>query len=159
MGYRTLQKFHLIHPLRSRLSPSWGESKTYPSCQWCFKLNWCACSDATMLHEGGQTIATRNNIPDNKRNVAWCCTKVWRKSNLTNIMQHHATSCNIMQQCCMKCCIRLTGAYLAKRWVKQQTDLHYKNIAFWVDLFLLWANCFCRERIRLFLELLKLCHC
>ena len=84
----------LIHPLRSRFSPSWGESQTCLSCQWCFKLNWCACSDATMLHEGGQTIATRNNNPDNKRNVAWCCTKVWRKSNF---IQHRATSCNIVQ--------------------------------------------------------------
>ena len=109
MCYCTLQKFHLIHPLLSRLSPSWGESKTYPSCQWCSKLNWCACSDATMLCEGGQTIAeTRNNCPDNKTNIAWCCTKVWRKSNF---IQHHATLCNIVQQggqtdatCCVQQC-------------------------------------------------------
>ena len=29
--------------------------------------------------------------------------------------------------------------------LREQTDLHYKNIAFWVYLFLLWAISFCRE--------------
>ena len=41
--------------------------------------------------------------------------------------------------------------------LREQTDLHYKNIAFWVDLllpwvnlFLPWAICFCREQIARF---------
>ena len=45
-------------------------------CQWCFKLKWYACSDATLLHDGGQTITStpsrfsaRSHGPSRKRRL------------------------------------------------------------------------------------------
>ena len=79
--------------------------------------------------------------PRLQRNVA-CCTKVWRKSNF---IQHHATSCNIVQQggqtdatCCMqKCCTMLhemlhpfdRGFTIVTRisWFIEQSILHFSD--------------------------------
>ena len=86
----------LIHPLRSRFSPSWGEAKTYPSCQWCFKLNWCACSDpmqqcCTMVVKRLQHETTPQTTKEMLHDVA-------RKFDENQTLsKHRATSCNIVQ--------------------------------------------------------------
>ena len=92
--YCTLQKFHLIHPLLSRLSPSWGESKTYPSCQWCFKLNWCACSDATMFARRWSNDCRNTKQQPRQQNKS--CMLL--HESLAKI-KLYPTSCNIVQHC------------------------------------------------------------